>query len=267
MRKPRKQTRRQSGNRANLSERVQKWLANAGAGSRREIERWISDGRLRINGRTASIGDRVTGDERFWLDGQEITPNAPDLGSPEHLLYYKPTGEITTRSDPEGRRTVFDSVDAPSAGRWINVGRLDAGTSGLLLLTTDGELAHRLMHPSYEIPRTYSVRILGRLTEEHIALLRRGVELDDGPARVSNVQPAGASGANAWYEVTLSEGRNREVRRLFQALDFEVNRLIRIRFGPLKLSRLRRGESRPLTRGEIGALYTSVGLSPPGKRK
>lgn len=249
-----------------LSERVHKWLASAGAGSRREIERWITDGRLRINGRTARIGDRVTGNERFWLDGDEITPVAPERTTAEHLLYYKPAGEITTRSDPEGRKTVFDSVPAPAAGRWINVGRLDASTSGLLLLTTDGELANRLMHPKYEVPRAYSARIYGRLSEEHFEQLRAGIELDDGPARVSDVRPGGASGANAWYEVTLSEGRNREVRRLFEALGFEVNRLIRTRYGPLRLSRLHRGESRALTRGEIAAMYDCVGLSQPGKQ-
>ncbi|MGD8323125.1 MAG: pseudouridine synthase [Gammaproteobacteria bacterium] len=252
--------------RVTLSERVHKWLASTGAGSRREIERWINDGRLRIDSRIAQIGDRVTGNERFWLDGHEITPIAPERSSFEYLLYYKPAGEITTRSDPEGRRTVFDSVAAPTAGRWINVGRLDASTSGLLLLTTDGELAHRLMHPGYAIPRAYSVRVHGRLSENHIAALRRGVELEDGTARVSAVRPGGASGANAWYEVTLSEGRNREVRRVFQALGFEVNRLIRTRYGPLQLTRLRRGESRPLTRGEIEALYSSVNLPLPGER-
>ena len=186
---------------------------------------------------------------------------------PEYLLYYKPAGELTTRSDPEGRRTIFDSVPEPKAGRWINVGRLDASTSGLLLLTTDGELAHRLMHPSYEVPRTYSVRILGRLTDEHFEQLRAGVELDDGPARVSDIRAGGASGANAWYELTLGEGRNREVRRLFDVLGFQVTRLIRIRYGPLRLSKLRRGASRALDRGEVAAVYSCVGLSPPGKRK
>ncbi len=257
-----------SRSRASLSERVHKWLANAGAGSRREIERWIKDGRLRIDGRTAGIGDRVTGKERFWLDGKEITPEvAGPKAAPEHLLYYKPAGELTTRSDPEGRPTIFESIPEPKAGRWVSVGRLDASTSGLLLLTTDGELAHRLMHPSYEIPRTYSVRILGRLKDEHFERLRAGVELDDGPARVSDIRAGGATGANAWYELTLSEGRNREVRRVFEALGFEVNRLIRIRFGPLRLSRLRRGESRAVERSEIAAVYSCVGLSPPGKRK
>lgn len=246
---------------------MHKWLAGAGVGSRREIERWIRAGRLRINGRTAKLGDQVTGSERFWLDDSEITPAAPDPAAPEYVLYYKPAGEITTRSDPEGRRTVFDSLAAPRAGRWINVGRLDASTSGLLLLTTDGELAHRLMHPSYEIPRTYSARILGRLSEDHVAQLQSGVELDDGIASFGSVQPGGATGANAWYEVTLSEGRNREVRRVFEAIGFDVNRLIRTRYGSLRLTQLRRGQSRPLTRGEIGSLYSSVGLQLPGKRK
>lgn len=209
----------------------------------------------------------MAGTERFWLDGDEITPNAADTAAPEHLMYYKPAGEITTRSDPEGRKTVFDNVDGPRAGRWISVGRLDVNTSGLLLMTTDGELAHRLMHPSYEIPRTYSVRVLGRLTEDQIRQLRSGVALEDGPALVRDVREGGASGANAWYEVTLDEGRNREVRRMFAALGFDVSRLIRTRYGPLRLSRLRRGQSRALTREEIGAVYSSVGLTVPGKRK
>lgn len=252
---------------ANLSERVQKWLAGAGVGSRREIERWISDGRLRINGRKAQPGDRVAGDERFWLDGNEITPDAPGTDEPEYLMYYKPAGEVSTRSDNEGRPTVFESLEPPSAGRWVSVGRLDISTSGLLLFTTDGELAHRLMHPSYEVPRTYSVRVHGRLTNNHIAQLRAGVELDDGIACLSDIRIGGSSGANAWYEVTLKEGRNREVRRLFEALECEVSRLIRVRYGPLKLNRLRRGESRPLTRGEISAVYASVDLAPRGRRK
>lgn len=182
-------------------------------------------------------------------------------------MYYKPAGEITTRSDPEGRRTVFDALPEPAHGRWVSVGRLDASTSGLLLVTTDGELAHRLMHPSWQIPRTYSVRVLGRLKDSDIEQLRSGIELDDGIARASNVQAGGGTGANAWYEVTLAEGRNREVRRMFEALGLEVSRLIRVRYGPLKLSRLRRGEFRALTRGEIGSLYSCVSLAVPGKKK
>ncbi|HMB73657.1 MAG TPA: pseudouridine synthase [Gammaproteobacteria bacterium] len=251
------------GSRRSLSERVQKYLANAGAGSRREIERWIAAGRLRIDGRVAQPGDRVSGTEHFRLDDRDLQIAPPAADAPEHVLYYKPAGEITTRSDPDGRRTVFDSVPPPGAGRWITVGRLDLSTSGLLLLTTDGQLAHRLMHPGYEIPRTYAVRILGRLTEAHLEQLRDGIELDDGPARASDVRASGGTGANAWYDVTLSEGRNREVRRLFEALGFAVNRLIRIQYGPLKLSNLRRKQSRPLTHEERKALYASVGLRSP----
>ena len=181
-------------------------------------------------------------------------------------MYYKPAGEITTRDDPEGRRTVFAGVPEPKAGRWITVGRLDLSTSGLLLLTTHGELAHRLMHPSYEIPRTYSVRVLGRLSDSQVSSLRSGVELDDGPARVGDIREAGGTGANAWYEVTLSEGRNREVRRLFEAVGLTVNRLIRVQYGPLRLSRLRRGESRALTKAELEPLFSSVGLRLPRAR-
>ena len=253
--------------RANLSERVQKLLANAGLGSRREIERWIAEGRLLIDGRIAQPGDRVDGSERFRLDDRELKLAETDAAAPEHLMYYKPAGEITTRDDPQGRRTIFESLAEPAAGRWISVGRLDLSTSGLLLLTTDGELAHRLMHPSYEIPRTYSVRILGRLTDDQSAALQSGIELEDGSARLDQLSEAGGSGANAWYEVTLREGRNREVRRLFEALGHTVNRLIRIRYGPLRLSRLSRGESRPLNVGERNALYSSVGLQKPRERR
>jgi 23S rRNA pseudouridine2605 synthase len=221
---------------------------------------------LRIDGRVARLGDRVTGTERIQLDDRRLEPPGPSDAPAEHLLYYKPAGEITTRSDPEGRKTVFERVPSPASGRWVSVGRLDVSTSGLLLLTTDGQLAHRLMHPSWEIPRTYSVRVLGRLSETQLQQLRDGIQLEDGPASVREITEGRGSGANAWYEVTLCEGRNREVRRLFEALGFSVNRLIRTRYGPLQLSRLRRGECRPLTRGEANALYACVGLPIPGAR-
>ena len=237
-------------------------LANAGAGSRRQIERWIAEGRVLINGKTAQLGDCVVGTERVKLDGREIRIG-PRRGRVrhEHLAYHKPAGEITTRDDPEGRPTIFERLPEPRRGRWISVGRLDVTTSGLLLMTTDGELAHRLMHPSYEIVRAYAVRLLGAARDEQLERLRRGVELEDGIARVESIEPRGGTGVNVWYELALKEGRNREVRRLFDALGLTVSRLIRIGYGPIALERLRRGQSRFLDDRELAVLYAAVGLA------
>jgi 23S rRNA pseudouridine2605 synthase len=253
---------RNSQSQPKLAERLQKVLANAGAGSRRQIERWIAEGRIVVNGKTAQLGDRLVGTERVRLDGREIRLG-PVRGRVrhEHLAYHKPAHEITTRDDPEGRPTVFESIPEPRHGRWISVGRLDVTTSGLLLLTTDGELAHRLMHPSYEIKRQYAVRLLGTPTDSQLQALRDGVELEDGVARVESIEPRGGSGVNVWYELTLREGRNREVRRLFEALGITVSRLIRIGYGPIALERLRRGQSRFLSDSERAALYAAVGLT------
>jgi 23S rRNA pseudouridine2605 synthase len=174
------------------------------------------------------------------------------------LAYYKPAGEISTRDDPEQRRTVFESLPVLKRGRWIVVGRLDVATSGLLLFTTDGELAHRLMHPSYEIEREYAVRLLGAPQPELLARLESGIELEDGKARFDSIVPEGGAGRNVWYRVTLKEGRNREVRRMFEAVGLGVSRLIRVRYGPMPLGRMRRGESRDLSQAEIEALYQAV---------
>lgn len=244
-----------------MADRIQKVLANAGVGSRREVERWIQQGRLVIGNRRAQLGDQLHGDERVFLDGRLLRVERQVGRSAETIVYYKPAGEITSRKDPEGRPTVFERIKPPRHGRWVSVGRLDINTSGLLLLTTDGELAHRLMHPSYEISREYSVRILGRLSRRQMMRLRDGVELEDGLARFDSITPSGGSGANAWYRVTLHEGRKREVRRMFEALDLPVSRLIRTRFGPIELNDMRRGASRALEPQELKSLYAAVGLS------
>jgi 23S rRNA pseudouridine2605 synthase len=193
------------------------------------------------------------------LDGRPIKL---DAGRRPHgyLAYYKPAGEVTTREDPERRATVFERLPSPPRGRWISIGRLDFNTSGLLLLTTDGELAHRLMHPRYEIPREYAVRLLGEPSADQLERLTHGVELDDGLARFDRIEPRGGSGRNAWLHVTLREGRNREVRRLFEALGLTVSRLIRVRYGPIELGRLQRGDTRALQKQEIVRLYEAVGL-------
>jgi 23S rRNA pseudouridine2605 synthase len=226
------------------------------------VERWIGDGRITVDGRPAALGDRLSGKERVLLDGRPLRLSA-ERGGHSHLAYYKPAGELTTRDDPERRPTVFDRLPKPKQGRWISVGRLDLNTSGLLLLTTDGELGHRLMHPSHEISREYAVRLLGSPSDDQLEQLLSGVELDDGPARFERIDRRGGSGRNEWVHVTLREGRNREVRRMFEALDLIVSRLIRVRYGPVQLGNLQRGRFRPLTAGEVETLYTAVGLPAP----
>jgi 23S rRNA pseudouridine2605 synthase len=237
-------------------------LANAGVGSRRQIERWISAGRIVVDGQRAALGQPLTGKERVLLDGRPLKLGAAN-GPHGYLAYYKPAGELTTRDDPERRPTLFAALPKPPRGRWISIGRLDFNTQGLLLLTTDGELAHRLMHPRYGIPREYAVRLLGRPTEQQLRQLAAGVELDDGPARFDRIEQGGGTGANEWLHVTLREGRNREVRRMFEALNLTVSRLIRVRYGPVQLDKLQRGRSRPLTASETDALYAAVDLRRP----
>ncbi len=246
-----------------MADRIQKVLANAGVASRREVERWIKQGRIVIDGRPAQLGDQLSGGEKIQLDGRPLKISTNERGRKYYRLYYKPVGEITSHSDPEGRRTIFSELKPPRHGRWISVGRLDINTSGLLLLTSDGELAHRLMHPSYEISREYAVRLMGELTHEQLAQLKRGVELDDGIAKLDQVRKGGGSGINVWYRITLHEGRNREIRRVFEALGIAVSRLIRVRYGPVSLGDLHRGDSRSLSPREIEALYDTVGLPAP----
>ena len=245
-------------------ERIQKVLASAGIASRREVDRWLQAGRLAINGRVATPGERLHGGERLSLDGKPLSLSAQTRPEPRVLLYYKPEGEVCTRSDPQGRPTVFDSLPAVGQGRWITVGRLDVNTSGLLLLTTDGDLANRLMHPSWQVEREYAVRVLGEVPATAIKRLLEGVELEDGPARFLKLEEAGGSGANHWYHVVIGEGRKREVRRLWEAVGVRVSRLIRVRFGPLALPpEMRSGQCRELRRNEFAALYRGVELKMP----
>ncbi len=237
------------------SEKLQKVLARAGYGSRREIEAWIAEGRITVNKQTAKLGDRISEHDVILIDGHP--PQAHRLAGPRRrvLAYYKPEGEVCTRTDEQGRATIFDRLPKLRNGRWIAVGRLDINTTGLILLTTDGELANRLMHPSSEVEREYAVRVLGEVTQEMAQKLKRGVMLEDGMAHFDAIQEAGGEGANRWYHVVLKEGRNREVRRLWESQGLKVSRLIRVRYGPISLSRsLRIGQWQELESDGVQAL-------------
>jgi 23S rRNA pseudouridine2605 synthase len=246
------------------SEKLQKVLARAGFGSRRAVEAWIRDGRVRVNGTVAELGRRVGPEDRVEVDGRPLGRVAERAPVARVLLYNKPAGEICTREDPEGRPTCFDHLPRLPDGRWIAVGRLDLMTTGLLLFTTDGELANRLMHPSSGLDREYAVRVHGEVDGAMLERLREGVLLEDGPARFTDVQFHGGEGTNRWYHVALMEGRNREVRRLWESQGVEVSRLKRVRFGPLVLpSTLVAGRWLELRPEEIEALYRLVGLPKP----
>ena len=219
-----------------MDEKIQKVLARAGYGSRREIEGWIEAGRIKVNRQLAKLGDRIGPDDRVSLDGKPLTRlhHAPRR---RVIAYHKPIGEVCTRQDPEGRPTIFQHLPRIQNSRWIAVGRMDINTVGLILLTTDGELANRLMHPSSQVEREYAVRVLGEATAEKLQQLQQGVMLEDGMAHFDRILDSGGEGANHWFHVTLKEGRNREVRRLWEAVGLKVNRLIRIRYGNIELGR------------------------------
>lgn len=236
-------------------------LAGAGLGSRREMEQWIAAGRVSVNGEPAGVGTRISSGDRVLVDGRPVRLQRG--AAARVLLYHKPAGEIVSRDDPEGRPEVFDKLPRLRGAKWIAVGRLDFNTSGLLLFTTSGELANRMMHPRHRIEREYAVRLLGELNDEQMRALRSGVQLDDGPAHLDSIEDAGGQGSNHWYNVVLSEGRNREVRRLFEALNLTVSRLMRVRFGPIDLpSHLKRGQMRELDEAEIARLFAALQFQP-----
>ncbi len=243
-------------------ERLQKVLANAGFGSRREIEGWIKEGRIKINGKLAKLGDRVSGDDLVQMRNRRVRVDRISEIERRVIVYNKPEGEIVTRHDPEGRPTAFRRLPKlKSSGRWIAVGRLDINSSGLMLFTTDGELANRMMHPSKAVEREYAVRVLGAITQDMLESLVNGVELEDGPARFEDIVESGGEGANRWFHVVIMEGRNREVRRMWEAVGAKVNRLKRVRYGPVMLGdRLHVGKCRDLDQKEMSELLAMVGL-------
>nr|WP_117471578.1 23S rRNA pseudouridine(2605) synthase RluB [Mannheimia granulomatis] len=244
-------------------EKLQKILARTGQGSRRELEEIIAAGRVSVDGKIASLGDRVqvSSSTKIRIDGHLINLTLTQKEICRVLMYYKPEGELCTRSDPEGRATVFDRLPRLNGARWIAVGRLDINTSGLLLFTTDGELANRLMHPSREVEREYSVRVFGNIDDAMLGRLRKGVQLEDGPANFKQIKVVGGTGLNQWFDVTLTEGRNREVRRLWESQGVEVSRLIRIRYGNIKLDKgLPRGGWEEMGLEQVNYLRELVGL-------
>ncbi len=246
-----------------MSEKLQKVLARAGHGSRREIEAMIAAGRVSIDGQVAKLGDRVDGraELKVRIDGHIVSLKSEEDVICRVLAYYKPEGELCSRSDPQGRPTVFDRLPKVRDSRWVAVGRLDINTSGLLLFTTDGELANRLMHPSQEVEREYAIRVFGEVTEEMLKNLRTGVELEDGVAQFKRLVPAGGEGLNTWYHGVLSEGRNREVRRLWESQEVQVSRLMRIRYGDITLPKgLPRGGWVELPLEQVNYLRDLVGL-------
>lgn len=239
-------------------QRLHKLLAEAGYGSRRELEEWIIAGRISVNGLPAGVGQKIGPGDRIKINGKLVNIRFTER-APRVLMYHKPEGEIVSRDDPEGRPTVFERLPVLNRGRWIAIGRLDFNTSGLLLFTSNGELANRMMHPRYELEREYAVRVIGELTEEQQATLTTGVALEDGEARFNSLHDGGGEGSNHWYRVTISEGRNREVRRMFEAVGLTVSRLMRVRYGPVQLPRqLKRGAWAEMSDADVRALMAEL---------
>ncbi|PAU76167.1 23S rRNA pseudouridine(2605) synthase RluB [Halomonas salipaludis] len=244
------------------TEKLQKVLARAGLGSRREMETAISAGRVKVNGKLATLGDRIEMRDKVTFDDRPVTLRGAEETPRRVIMYNKPEGELCTRKDPEGRRTVFERLPRLKGERWIAIGRLDINTSGLLLFTTDGELANKLMHPSTEVEREYAVRVMGEVRREQVVAMVEGVMLDDGPARFSDVQEFGGEGINTWFHVVILEGRNREVRRLWESQGLTVSRLKRVRYGNIFLDkRAKAGEWTELTQDEVDDLATLAGLA------
>ncbi len=241
-------------------ERIQKLLARTGLGSRREVEGWISDGAIRVNNDKATLGAQVKAGDAVTVRGYRYRVMAGD-NRQRVLIYHKPEGEVTSRKDPEGRPSVFDHLPRLKNSRWVAVGRLDINTSGLLILTTDGELANALMHPSSEVEREYAVRIFGQASDEQLQTLRTGVELGDGMAHFDNIVDIGGQGRNHWYHVIVREGRNREVRRLWASQELTVSRLSRVRYGAIVLPRwLKPGKWSDLNPDHLRKIKADLGL-------
>lgn len=244
-----------------MLERLQKVLAQAGLGSRREVEKWIEAGRVSVDGKIVGLGTKVDEKQIIRVDGKIVKTQGATQSLPRVLAYNKPEGEICSRNDPEGRPSVFQHLPKLHSGKWIMIGRLDINTAGLLLFTTDGELAHRMTHPSYEVEREYAVRVFGELPDKVTETLRQGVQLEDGPANFDSIKMTGGEGLNKWFNVTLKEGRNREVRRIWETQGLQVSRLLRTRYGDYQLPKsLKKGNWRELTGKEINGLRANVNL-------
>lgn len=249
-------------------ERLQKVLARLGLASRREIEEWIRNGRVTLNGQYAKLGDRARPGDRITANGRSVDLSLTQSEPTRILAYHKPIGEVVTRRDPEGRPVVFTQLPRPNRGRWIAVGRLDINTQGLLLVTNNGELANRLMHPSHEVEREYAVRVLGQVSESVLQRLMEGVLLDDGLAHFETITSAGGEGANQWFHVTLREGRNRIVRRLWESQGLVVSRLIRVRYAGIELPpRLKARMFLELDSDAVSHLLSRVGLPGDAEQK
>ncbi len=249
-----------------MTQKLQKVLANKGFGSRRGIEKWIQEGRIKVNGHIATLGDRVAAADQIQIDGKAISRISEDQQPVKLIVYNKLAGQICSRRDPEGRPTVFDHLPRIRGQRWVAIGRLDINTSGLLLFTTDGELANRLMHPRTQIEREYLVRVVGHVNDALIQRLHKGVMLDDGIARFTDIQDGGGEGANHRYYVVLTEGKNREVRRLWESQGVLVSRLKRVRYGNVFIpSKTSAGRWSDVAPDDVRRLYEAVDLPVPKK--